>query len=56
MKTFNLSFGFNTKIGKNQSIGIEPFIKYPLGGLGSENLKFGASGINIKMNFNTAKK
>lgn len=56
MRTVNLSFGFNTKISKNQSIGIEPFIKYPLGGLGSENLKFGSSGINIKMNFNTAKK
>lgn len=56
MRTVNLSFGFNTKISKNQSIGIEPFIKYPLGGLGSENLKFGSSGINLKMNFNTAKK
>lgn len=56
MRTVNLSFGFTTKIGKNQSIGIEPFIKYPLGGLGSENLRFGSSGINVKMNFNTAKK
>ena len=55
MRTVNLSFGFNTKISKNQSIVIEPFIKYPLGELGSENLKFGSSGINIKINFNQAK-
>lgn len=56
MRTLNLSFGFNTRLSKKQSLTIEPFLKYPLGGLGSENIRFGASGINVKLNFNTAKK
>lgn len=56
MRTLNVSLGFNSRLGKNQSLTIEPFLKYPLGGLGSENIRFGASGINVKLNFNTAKK
>jgi hypothetical protein len=56
MRTLNVSFGFNTRLSKNQGLTIEPFLKYPLGGLGSENIRFGASGINVKLNFNTAKK
>jgi len=56
MRTLNVSFGFNTRLSKKQSLTIEPFLKYPLGGLGSENIRFGASGINVKLNFNTAKK
>ncbi|MDP3470141.1 MAG: outer membrane beta-barrel protein [Daejeonella sp.] len=56
MRTLNVSFGFNTHLSKKQSLTIEPFLKYPLGGLGSENIRFGASGINVKLNFNTAKK
>lgn len=55
MRTLNLSFGFNTRIGKNQSLGIEPFVKYPLGDLGSENLRFGSTGINVKLNLNSLK-
>lgn len=56
MRTLNVSFGFNTRLSKKQSLTIEPFLKYPLGGLGSESIRFGASGINVKLNFNTAKK
>ncbi len=56
MRTLNLSFGFNTRLSKKQSLTIEPFLKYPLGGLGSENIRFGSSGINVKLNFNTLKK
>jgi hypothetical protein len=55
-RTLNLSFGLSTPFGKTQSISIEPFLKYPLGGLGSENLKFGATGINLKLRFKQAKK
>lgn len=54
-RTFNLSFGFSTRLSKTQHITIEPFLKYPLGGLGSENLRFGSSGINLKLNFNQLK-
>jgi len=56
MRTLNVSFGFNTRLSKKQSLTIEPFLKYPLGGLGSENIRFGSSGINVKLNFNSIKK
>lgn len=54
-RTLNLSIGVSRPFGKGQTIGIEPFLKYPLGGLGSEDLKFGSSGINLKLRFNTVK-
>jgi len=54
-RTLNLSLGLSTDFGKTQKISIEPFLKYPLGGLGSENLKFGSTGINLKLRFNPRK-
>src|SRR5690606_14473841 len=51
-RTLNFSFGMNLPFGKKQNLTLEPFIKYPLQGLGSENLKFGASGVNLRLNFN----
>lgn len=54
-RTLNLSFGFNTPLSRSQTISVEPFIRYPLGGLGSENLKFGSSGINLRLNFSPLK-
>jgi hypothetical protein len=50
-RTLNFSLGLNTPFGKKQTISIEPYLKYPLGGLGSENLKFGSMGINLKFHF-----
>ena len=55
-RTLNISFGYSSKFGKNQNITIEPFLKYPLGGLGSEDLKFGSTGVNLKLNFSQFKK
>jgi hypothetical protein len=55
-RTLNLSMGLSTKFGKMQTISIEPFLKYPLGGLGSQNLKFGSTGINLKLHFKSVKK
>ncbi len=55
-RTLNISFGYSTNLGKTQNITIEPFLKYPLGGLGSENLRFGSTGLNIKLNFSSLKK
>lgn len=49
-KTLNVAFGVGYPFGKNRLI-IEPFLKYPLDGLGSQNLKFGAGGLNLKFNF-----
>jgi hypothetical protein len=55
-RTLNFSFGYSAILGKTQSISIEPFLKYPLGGLGSEDLKFGSTGVNLKLNFSRFKK
>lgn len=55
-RTFNLAIGFSTNLNKTQNITIEPFLKYPLGGLGTENLKFGSLGMNLKLNFKSTKK
>ncbi|MGV3685137.1 MAG: hypothetical protein ACO1NS_05885 [Daejeonella sp.] len=55
-RTLNISFGYSTNLGKTQNITIEPFLKYPLGGLGSEDLRFGSTGLNIKLNFSSLKK
>lgn len=55
-RTLNLSFGLSSDLGKTQTLTFEPFLKYPLGGLGSQNLRFGAAGINLKLNFKPAKK
>lgn len=52
-KTLNLSLGLSSGFGKTQTLSIEPFLKYPLSGLGSENIRFGATGINLKLRFKT---
>ncbi len=54
-KTLNLAFGIGYPFGKNRVV-LEPFLKYPLDGLGSQNLRFGAGGVNLKFNFLTAHK
>ncbi|OOQ59267.1 hypothetical protein [Mucilaginibacter pedocola] len=54
-KTLNLSFGTGFPIGKNRLV-VEPFLKYPLGGMGSQSIQFGAGGLNLKFNFKSTKK
>jgi|SRR6185312_7531234 len=54
-KTLNLALGTGFNMGKNRII-VEPFLKYPLDGLGVQQLRFGAGGINLKFNFQPAKK
>ncbi|MEO6631936.1 MAG: hypothetical protein ABIN13_09450 [Mucilaginibacter sp.] len=49
-KTLNVAFGVGYPFGKNRLI-IEPFLKYPLAGMGSQDLRFGAGGLNLKFNF-----
>jgi len=49
-KTLNVAFGVGYPFGKNRLV-IEPFLKYPLDGVGSQNLRFGAGGVNLKFNF-----
>lgn len=54
-KTLNLSFGMGYPLGKTNRLIVEPFVKYPLDGVGSQQLKFGAGGVNLKLSF-TGKK
>jgi hypothetical protein len=49
-KTLNFSFGTGVRISGNDLI-VEPFLKYPIEGLGSQQIKFGSGGVNLKFNF-----
>lgn len=48
-KTLNFAFGKAVRIGGNKII-VEPFVKYPLQGLGTQQIRFGSSGVNLKFN------
>ena len=54
-KTLNLAFGVGYPVGKNR-LTFEPFFKYPLDGLGSQNIRFGAEGVNLKFSFQSSNK
>ncbi|SDP60265.1 Cell division protein DamX, binds to the septal ring, contains C-terminal SPOR domain [Mucilaginibacter sp. OK268] len=55
-KTLNVSFGIGYPVGKGNRLIVEPFLKYPLDGLGSQQIQFGSAGLNLKLNFTTRKK
>ncbi len=50
-RTLNLSIGMGYQISKQNRLIIEPFLKYPLSGLGSEQIRFGAGGLNLRFKF-----
>jgi len=55
-KIINLSFGVELPFKKKrQSLIIEPYFKYSLGSLTSEQINFSSGGINLKLNFNKKK-
>jgi len=54
-KTLDFSFGLGYPIGKNR-LSVEPFVKYPLQGLGANQIRFGSGGLNLKFNFSSNKK
>ena len=53
-RTLNLSLGMGYQITKGNRLIIEPFLKYPLSGVGSQNLRFGSGGINLRLKFQGA--
>jgi hypothetical protein len=53
-KMLNLSFGLGYPVGGNRLI-VEPFVKYPLGGLGAQDIRFGSGGVNLKFSFRGGK-
>lgn len=50
-RTINFSFGFLYPLSKKSTISVEPFMKYPLSGLGYQDLKIGSGGLSFKLNF-----
>ncbi len=52
-RMLNLSVGFGYPVGRQSKLSFEPFVKYPLGGLGTQNIRFGSAGLNLKLNFST---
>jgi len=51
IKTLNLSFGMGTQVGKSNRLVIEPFVRYPMLGLGAENIQFTSTGVNLRFVF-----
>ncbi|MBL4675733.1 MAG: outer membrane beta-barrel protein [Mucilaginibacter sp.] len=54
-KMLNVSFGIGYPVGNNRLI-VEPFVKYPLGGLGAQDIRFGSGGVNLKFSFKGGKR
>jgi len=52
-RMLNLSVGYGYPVGKQSKLSLEPFLKYPLGGLGSQDIRFSSAGLNLKWNFNS---
>lgn len=49
----SLAAGYNFKINNSKtSIGIEPFVRIPLGGLGEGQIPLKSTGISLKLNYN----
>ena len=51
----NLSVGYEYQLNKDFNISLEPFYKFPLGGLTFADQKFSIGGVNFRMNFNFKK-
>lgn len=47
-KLINFSFGWNYKLNNRFDFSLNPYIKYPLGILGSGEVKFGSGGMKLK--------
>lgn len=54
-KMLNLAIGTGYRVGNNRLI-IEPFLKYPLDGIGSQQIRFGSGGVNLKFSIPSQKR
>ena len=50
-KILNVSLGMGYRFRNNMEMQIEPFVKYPLGPVTSENIKIGSGGIQFRIYF-----
>jgi len=49
-RMLNFSFGFEQPLTRQTQLSFEPFVKYPLGGQGARDIRFGSVGMNLKLN------
>ncbi|HJP62683.1 MAG TPA: hypothetical protein VJ844_04540, partial [Mucilaginibacter sp.] len=54
-RILNLAIGTGYRFGSNRLI-IEPFLKYPLDGMGAQQIRFGSGGVNLKFNIPSIRK
>jgi hypothetical protein len=47
----NLIFGYRQRISPTLNLHVEPFVKIPLSGLASENIRFTTGGVTFKVSF-----
>lgn len=52
----NLSISFNRKVSSNFNIGIQPFLKLPLTGLGEYDTRLRSAGVAVSLNINLLKR
>lgn len=52
-KQLNLAIGTEVPLGKGSVLIVEPYVKYPLGELTSEQIRFGSAGMNLRLSFGT---
>ena len=52
----NLSISFNRKVSSNLNIGIQPFLKLPLTGLGEYDTRLRSAGVAVSLNINLLKR
>ena len=50
-RMLNVSMGMKYMVARNMQILIEPYLKYPLGTLTNEELRFGSAGVNLRCSF-----
>jgi hypothetical protein len=55
-KIFNFSIGWNYKLNNRFDFSLDPYIKYPLGTLGSGDVRFGSGGLKLKLMVRPGKK
>lgn len=55
-RTLNVSLGMGYQLTKSNRLIIEPFLKYPLSGMGSQDIRFGSGGINLRLKFQGSSK
>jgi len=55
-KLINFSLGWNYRLNNRFDLSLNPYIKYPVGSLGSREVKFGSGGLKMKLMVRPGKK